>query len=172
MDDLHDILPNYEVLDFIGRGGMGAVYKLPPAEAVRIALAVCDALACAHAQGVVHRDIKPANARITREGRAKLADFGLARPDEDLLSRVTKTRRVMGTADNMAPEHRADLFSLGVMLYEMLTGHTPRGNWPAPSEITSADGRGLEGAAVQCAAQGALQINSPDLDFDLLGRDN
>lgn len=121
---------------------------LPPAAALEIAAQVCDALQYAHDQGVIHRDIKPANVLITREGRAKLADFGLARPDEDLQSRVTKTNRVMGTADYMAPEHRAgtpdhraDIFSLGVMLYEMLTGHTPRGNWPAPSTITSADHR-------------------------------
>lgn len=121
---------------------------LPPAAALEIASQVCDALQYAHDQGVIHRDIKPANVLVTRDGRAKLADFGLARPDEDIHSRVTKTQRVMGTADYMAPEHRAglpdhraDIFSLGVMLYEMLTGHTPRGNWPAPSKITSVDHR-------------------------------
>src|SRR5690242_15523529 len=88
------------------------------------------ALAFAHAQGVVHRDIKPANMILTPAGNVKVADFGIARIDATTL---TMTGMVMGTPTYMAPEqcrglpsdHRADLFSAGVVLYELLTGTRP-----------------------------------------------
>ena len=88
------------------------------------------ALDFAHAQGVVHRDIKPANLILTSAGTLKVADFGIARVDA---SNLTMTGMVMGTPSYMAPEqcqglpsdHRADLFSVGVVLYELLTGAKP-----------------------------------------------
>ncbi|MBL9132488.1 MAG: protein kinase, partial [Verrucomicrobiaceae bacterium] len=222
-ESLHEILPNYEVLDFIGRGGMGAVYKarqkslnrivavkllsahstssgldfaarfkveaqamarlshpnivpvhdfgetedghlfyvmelvdgcdlakriesegrLPPDEAVRILLAVCDALACAHEQGVVHRDIKPSNILLSASGQVKVADFGLAKIDDPATASLTLSGTSMGSQGYAAPEvfskagtadHRADIYSLGVLLYEMLTGAVPRGMFKLPSE--------------------------------------
>ena len=91
---------------------------------------VGDALDYAHANRVVHRDVKPANILITQEGRVKITDFGIARLDS---SNLTQEGQLLGTPNYMAPEqvqgkevdHRADLFSLGVVLYEMLTRHKP-----------------------------------------------
>jgi eukaryotic-like serine/threonine-protein kinase len=100
-------------------------------ESARIVAEVADALAHAHQAGFVHRDIKPANILIDREGRAYLTDFGIAVVEEDLLRDVTTA----GTLPYMAPEqlgeglgpvdHRADLYALGVVLYELLTGQRP-----------------------------------------------
>ncbi len=122
---------------------------LKPAEALEIITQVCDALQFAHSKGVVHRDIKPANILVTKEGRVKLADFGLARPmNSGHSGQLTLTRTIMGTPEYMAPEqkrgegdHRVDLYALGVMLYEMLCGRTPQGAWQPPSQRVQVDVR-------------------------------
>lgn len=120
--------------------------RLPQAEALAILRQVCSALAYAHRKGVVHRDIKPGNIMIDAEGRVKITDFGLAHltaagRDFDL----TKTGQTMGTLKYMAPEQlqdpksvdaRADIYSVGVVLYEMLTGKLPVGAFKLPSELT------------------------------------
>ncbi len=108
---------------------------------------LCDALEYAHSRGVVHRDVKPANILISREGELKVADFGLAKlsgvPGESMPA-LTVTNVSMGTPDYAAPEswesagdvdHRADLYAVGVMMYEMLTGKVPRGAWKPPSVL-------------------------------------
>jgi predicted Ser/Thr protein kinase len=125
---------------------------LPPAEALQIVPQICEALQYAHDEGIVHRDIKPENILLDKKGRLKIADFGLAR----LLgrtptgARLTQDRQVMGTPHYMAPEqvekplevdHRADIYSLGVVFYEMLTGELPLGRFPAPSEKVQMDVR-------------------------------
>src|SRR5438552_10618728 len=104
--------------------------KLPLRTALQLAEEIADALDYAHTQGVVHRDIKPANILITEDGRAKIADFGIAKLN---LAHFTLPGRVLGTPAYMAPEQlsgegsdgRSDLFSLGVILYAMVTGHSP-----------------------------------------------
>ncbi len=113
--------------------------------ALAITAHVCDALAYAHARGVIHRDIKPANILIDQEGNVKVADFGLAKMSHpDLDYGLTRSNVAMGTPDYVAPEvlsygmvadHRADLYAVGVMLYQMLTGKLPRGNYQMPSEL-------------------------------------
>ncbi|NOZ79157.1 MAG: serine/threonine protein kinase, partial [Acidobacteria bacterium] len=106
--------------------------KLPPGEAIQLVLQAASGLAAAHAAGIIHRDIKPANLMITREGHVKITDFGLARPTE-AATRLTATGMLMGTPAYLAPEQcldktidqRADIFSLGVTLFEMVTGRRP-----------------------------------------------
>jgi serine/threonine protein kinase len=112
--------------DFLAKGG-----KLAPAKATEIAERIADALQAAHAQGVVHRDVKSANVMVTREGTVKVMDFGIARMAEG--DNVTQTAAVLGTASYLSPEQaqgrpvdaRSDIYSLGVVLYEMLTGGVP-----------------------------------------------
>jgi hypothetical protein len=125
---------------------------LPPRQVLPIVGEVCDALQYAHEQGVVHRDIKPENILLDRQGRVKIADFGLAK----LLGlsgpapTLTGSQQVMGTLHYMAPEqmerpqtvdHRADIYSLGVVFYELLTGELPLGRFPPPSRKVQMDVR-------------------------------
>ncbi len=113
--------------DFLGQGG-----KLTPARALEIAEHVCDALEAAHAQGVVHRDVKTANIMITRQGVVKVMDFGIARIAEGAQT-LAQTAAVLGTAAYLSPEQaqgrpvdaRSDIYSLGVVLYEMVAGRPP-----------------------------------------------
>lgn len=126
--------------------------KLAPTEALAIVPQICEALQYAHDHGVVHRDIKPANILLDRLGHVKIADFGLAkllgRPLQDFS--LTGTGQVMGTPHYMAPEqiehpqavdHRADIYSLGVVFYQMLTGELPIGRFAPPSKKVSIDVR-------------------------------
>ncbi len=145
----------YLVMEYVDGTDLRHVLRsgsLPPEQALAIVPVICDALIYAHKQGIVHRDIKPENILLDQEGRVKIADFGLAKMmvsshAEDVL---TMTRQVLGTPYYMAPEqarsggavdHRADIYALGVVFYEMLTGELPRGNFPPPSERASVDRR-------------------------------
>ncbi len=127
-------------------------HRLDRAEALRIVAALCDALEYAHEEGVVHRDIKPENILLDRKGRVKIADFGLAKllgRDDDVSSLgLTMPRQRLGTPHYMAPEqterplevdHRADIYSVGVVLYEMLTGELPLGRFELPSQLGRGD---------------------------------
>src|SRR5579871_5324648 len=105
--------------------------KLPPDEAVRIVRQICKGLEAAHSEGVVHRDLKPQNIMVDAAGRVWVMDFGLAR-SMDLVG-LTRTGVLMGTPDYMSPEQaraekvdaRSDLFSLGIIVFEMLAGRLP-----------------------------------------------
>jgi tRNA A-37 threonylcarbamoyl transferase component Bud32 len=126
--------------------------KLAPEAALALVPQICDALSAAHALGVVHRDIKPENVLLDAAGRAKIADFGLAKlvDARDGTPTLTRAEQAMGTPHYMAPEqmrgardvdHRADIFSLGVVFYEMLTGQLPIGRFEAPSKRVAVDVR-------------------------------
>lgn len=126
--------------------------RLSPREALQIIPQICDALQYAHDEGVVHRDIKPENVLVDRKGRVKIADFGLAKimSTDPAAARLTVEGQVMGTPHYMAPEqlerplavdHRADIYSLGVVFYEMLTGDLPLGKFPPPSRKVEMDVR-------------------------------
>ncbi len=107
--------------------------KLPPERAVRIALEICGALAYIHSQGVVHRDLKPENIMVDADDHIKLIDFGIAGSDAARRITFAKLSNTLGTPDYISPEQvkgkrgdaRSDLYALGVMLYEMLTGEAP-----------------------------------------------
>jgi serine/threonine protein kinase len=106
-------------------------HKLPLEQAISVAKAVCQGLAFAHARGIIHRDIKPGNVRLTADGTPKVGDFGLAVTHD--LSRLTQHGMMVGTVSYMPPEQamggevtaKADLYFLGAMLYEMVTGRPP-----------------------------------------------
>jgi tRNA A-37 threonylcarbamoyl transferase component Bud32 len=126
--------------------------KFSPTEALSIVPNICEALHYAHEQGVLHRDIKPENILLDAKGRVKIADFGIAKlVGEDKPSfTLTGTGTALGTPHYMAPEqleksvdidHRADIYSLGVVFYEMLTGELPIGRFKAPSQRTPLDAR-------------------------------
>ena len=105
--------------------------RLPVAEAVAYAIEIARALECAHSHRLVHRDVKPQNVLIDPDGRAKVTDFGIARSLE--AQGLTATGRVLGTTDYVSPEQalghevteQSDIYSLGIVLYEMLTGEVP-----------------------------------------------
>jgi hypothetical protein len=145
----------YLVMEFLGGPNLRRLLqqgKLPPEQALQVVPQICDALQYAHEQGVVHRDIKPENILLDRHGHVKIADFGLAKllgPDPKVFT-LTGTQQVMGTPHYMAPEqmdhpldvdHRADIYSVGVVFYEMLTGELPLGRFAAPSQKAPVDGR-------------------------------
>lgn len=118
--------------------------KLEPQRAVAITAAVCDALSFAHESGIIHRDIKPSNIMLDKRGRVKVADFGLAKATHTEFSALTQSSVAMGTPDFLAPEalapgmvvdQRADVYAVGVMLYQMLTGQIPRGRFALPSGV-------------------------------------
>jgi eukaryotic-like serine/threonine-protein kinase len=112
---------------------LAAERKFPPERALRITQGIAEALDYIHAHGVVHRDLKPENVMVDDQDRVKLIDFGIAGQSGSRRLTFAKLSQVMGTPDYISPEQvkgkrgdgRSDLYALGVMLYEMLTGKTP-----------------------------------------------
>src|ERR1700680_927828 len=136
---LYDVGPNYLVMEFIeGEAPKG---PMPLDEALRIAHQIADALEAAHERGITHRDLKPANIKIKPDGTVKVLDFGLAKlaattsgsgeRSPTFTIGMTEAGMILGTASYMAPEQargkttdkRADIFSFGVVLHEIITGN-------------------------------------------------
>ncbi len=133
--------------------------RIEPGSALSVVTQVCAGLQYAHEEGVVHRDIKPENILIDGQGRVKIADFGLAKllEPEGPRERLTQAGEAMGTPQYMAPEqlerplavdHRADIYSLGVVFYELLTGELPLGRFAPPSRKVEIDVR-LDGVVLK-----------------------
>lgn len=153
------------------RQAMGAG-QMSPEAAMAIVPQICDALQYAHDQGIVHRDIKPENVLVEKGGRVKIADFGLAKilaNANDIT--LTQAGAFMGTTHYMAPEQverpesvdrRADIFSLGVVFYQMLTGELPIGRFAPPSRSVKVDVR------IDEVVLRALE-NKPDMRFAQAG---
>ena len=145
----------YIVMEFVDGANLRQLMqtgKLTPIEAMSIVPKICSALEYAHEEGVIHRDIKPENLLVDKRGHVKIADFGLAKllRREPLEMTLTLSGMALGTARYMAPEqldkpesvdHRADIYSLGVVIYEMLTGEVPQGKFLLPSEKVKVDSR-------------------------------
>jgi predicted Ser/Thr protein kinase len=150
-----------EFVDGVNLRQLLASGRVSPREALAIVPQICDALQFAHDQGIVHRDIKPENILLDRRGRVKVADFGLAKlvgagsepagtPDTAGSPALTEAGKVMGTPQYMAPEqrehpgevdHRADIYALGVVFYQMLTGELPGKSLAPPSKKVRIDVR-------------------------------
>ena len=146
---------HYLVMEFVDGGNLRqieAAGRLTPEQALAIVPQICDALQFAHNEGIVHRDIKPENLLLDKKGRVKITDFGIAKMLGLAAGQTTLTgaRDVVGTPHYMAPEqvekpqtvdHRADIYSLGVVFYEMLTGELPLGKFAPPSRKVQVDVR-------------------------------
>ena len=145
----------YYIMEYVDGTNLAEISvdgTLRPSETLEIVSQVCGAIQYAHENGVVHRDIKPTNILLNSEGSVKIADFGLAKlysPDDNS-HQLTQTRQVFGTPNYMAPEqieaskevdHRADIYSLGVVFYELLTGELPLGRFDPPSAKINVDVR-------------------------------
>jgi hypothetical protein len=141
-----------EYVDGVNLRQMLQAQRLAPAEALAIVPQICEALEYAHGEGIVHRDVKPENILLDHKGVVKIADFGISKLVDAAATApaLTQTNQVLGTLHYMAPEqfenplavdHRADLYSLGVVLYEMLTGELPIGRFAPPSQLAAIDTR-------------------------------
>jgi len=140
--------------------------RLPSRRAIEVFQQVCDAVQFAHSRSIVHGDIKPGNILVNTDGQAKLADFGLARLMEQS-DRDSSSWTPMGTPEyaapelydrNATPDHRADIYSLGVVLHEMLTGAAPSGEFELPATTLKLDPR-IDEIIARC-----MEIN-PDLRY-------
>ena len=141
-----------EFVDGVNLRQLLQTHRLTPRETLGIVPQICEALEYAHGEGIVHRDIKPENILMDQKGRVKVADFGLSKLVEPGPTDVqlTQSNQVLGTMHYMAPEQlekplavdqRADIYSLGVVFYEMLTGELPLGRFELPSKKAAVDSR-------------------------------
>lgn len=145
----------YIIMEFVDGTSLRELLRdgrLSASEAMRSVPQICEAMQYAHDHGVIHRDIKPENVLLDQQGHVKIVDFGLAKLSDHYSPQftLTETGMRMGSAKYMAPEqsvdtanvdHRADIYSMGVMIYEMLTGKLPSLDYTPPSRIAEVDAR-------------------------------
>lgn len=161
----------YFVMDFVEGTDLSKVIKegnYNTNKKIDVIIQVCKALSFAHKNGIIHRDIKPENILINAEGDALVSDFGIAQLFDKSTGdqQLTGDGTIMGTIDYMSPEQKvssknvtaaSDIYSLGVVMYEMFTGKKPLGRFKLPSEIDSNISKELENATLKC-----LETNPED----------
>ncbi len=159
----------YFVMEFVDGMDMGEIMRqgrMTTDLALQLIPQICKALEYAHSKGIVHRDIKPANFILTRQGEIKVTDFGLAKNFVKTPTMVTETHMVMGTPEYASPEqydmqrevdHRADIYAVGVMAYQMLTGALPRGSWLPPSQLRPSLDARIDGILTRAMIQDRAQ---------------
>ncbi len=181
----------YFIMEFVDGATLRQTMQtgcLKPKESLAIVTQICEALQYAHDAGVMHRDIKPENILLNKQGRIKIADFGLSKlilhdriaPYADEAASLTDTHQIIGTLRYMAPEqlrdtkrvdHRADIYSLGVVIYEMLTGDVPAGHFAPPSRKVEIDVR-LDEIVLRALAeepsQRYQQVNEVKTDVEVV----
>jgi eukaryotic-like serine/threonine-protein kinase len=184
----------YIVMEFVEGTGLDKILKeeqrLRPEVALSVVEQVCLALAYAHRKGVIHRDVKPANVIVQKNGTAKLLDFGIARDEIRVDQTITNTGTLVGTPPYMAPERfrgvpidgRSDIFSAGVLLYQLITGRLPfdadypavieqilRVEPPAPSQLVADCPAALDAIVAHALAKSPLDRypDADDLAMDL-----
>ena len=152
----------YIVTEYVDGGDFRRYLKdrgIPLQNKLQIIMKVVDALDHAHQQGIVHRDIKPSNILLTKDGEPKLCDFGIATALWGQESRLTRTNETIGTMDYIAPEQkessgtvdfRADIYSLGVILYQAAAGTKPRGAFPPPIQVNPSIPNRLNDCVMKC----------------------
>jgi eukaryotic-like serine/threonine-protein kinase len=163
----HDPAGTYIVMELIDGEDLASVVRrtgaLPPRQAARLAYDVASALAAAHARGIVHRDIKPGNVLVSRDGRIKVTDFGIARAVAD--AQLTTPGLTLGSVHYFSPEQArgepttaaSDVYSLGIVLYELLTGRRPwTGDSPAAIAMARLSGSTPSPASVRTGIPPAL----------------
>jgi hypothetical protein len=141
---------------------IGQRAPLPVDEAVSIAIQILDGLSAVHADGLIHRDVKPANVLVDRAGRVRLTDFGIAKRLDDIEENLTSAGMVVGTPTYLAPEQAAgarlgvatDVYLVGLVLYEMLTGRRPTGS--------ALDPRGLRRDVPGTIADAVVRATDPE----------
>lgn len=154
----------YFVMEFVDGTDFKAMMRNPAVELktkLNVLVVVCQALDFAHKNGIIHRDIKPANILLDRNGNVKLADFGIAQLRGKHDAETTSADLVMGTLAYMSPEQKfcsanvtpaADIYSLGVILYEICCGKKPEGRFRPPSELNPALPPGMDEIIFKCLA--------------------
>ncbi|MDD4053188.1 MAG: serine/threonine-protein kinase, partial [candidate division Zixibacteria bacterium] len=154
----------YFVMEFVDGTDFKAMMRNPSVDLktkLNVVVVVCQALDFAHKNGIIHRDIKPANILLDRNGNVKLADFGIAQLRGKHDAETTSADLVMGTLAYMSPEQKfcsanvtpaADIYSLGVILYEICCGKKPEGRFRTPSEINPAIPSGMDEIIFKCLA--------------------
>ena len=155
----------YFVMEFIDGVDFKKIVSDPGVDIkvkIDVVIQVCKALDYAHKNGIIHRDVKPANILVDRNGNAKVVDFGIAQLRDDTDGERTSADVVMGTLAYMSPEQKqssanvtyaADIFALGVIIYEIACGRKPEGRFKLPSEINPGLPRTLDDIIVRCLAE-------------------